>query len=178
MSGASPERAAAPEERDLNGGEVFFESCSLLTVHGIAFEDDGEEPAYPDSPGSIEVDFRVPRRVWKRILRALRPRIVPSVATLVRRVCYGGRKGRSAERRLRAASARETLQIVTPTLRIGTPAYERWALFEARSTKSVTVAGAGGVWTFGGPPRGATRAQKVEWFTATRTVWPLLAETP
>lgn len=115
MSGAFPERAAAPEERDLNGSEVFFES-------------------------------------------------------LVRRVCFGGRKGRSAERKL--LRSRRTVAYVEPSHLEGSPAYERWALFQARSTESVTEAGPRGVWTFGGPPRGSSRAQKIAWFTATRTVWP------
>lgn len=89
---------------------------------------------------------------------------------LVRRICFGGRKGRSAERRLRIRASRATVSFTEPVLTIGTPAYERWALFQARYTKCVTVAGPGGLWTFHGPPRGSSRAQLIAWFKFTRTM--------
>ena len=92
-----------------------------------------------------------------------------SVDTLVRRVGYGGRKGRAAERRLSRRS-HGTAFYVGPSYPVGSPAYERWALFQAKC-QSVTVGSCAGTQTFAGPQRGASRAQKIAWFTATRSGW-------
>lgn len=173
-------RASSNDGTPSTGGEQLTRSGgATMTFNGLVVDiaTMGIESAVrtrvgAHEPVSYEIQFTVNRRVFRRFVRdLLRRRYVPSTATLTRRICYGGRKGRSAERRL-LGKGRQTVPVLEPSLTPGTSAYERWALFQARATKSVTVAGPGGLWTFGGPPRGATRAQKIAWFTAIQTEWP------
>lgn len=175
---ASSKDGSAPE----SGEQLTRSGGATMTFNGVVV-DLGllglEYDARPASSGphTYEIEFKVNRRVYARFLRSLlRRRYEQPTSALVRRICFGGRKGRAAERKLRRRAARGTIDFLEPNLTIGTPAYERWALFQASRVKFVTVAGPGGTWTFHGPRSGASRAEKIAWFTATQTEWQLSPE--
>jgi hypothetical protein len=63
-----------------------------------------------------------PAPTWEHYLGAWSPRGCASVTTLVRRMAYGGRKGRRAARRLSAQ-----VRVTRWTVGIGAAAYTIWA---------------------------------------------------
>lgn len=157
------------------GGGATMTFDDLVFDLGLCGLDYEERPS--SGPHTYEIQFSINRRVFARFIRSLlRRRYEQPTSALVRRVCFGGRKGRSAERKLRRRAARGTIDFLEPKLTVGTPAYERWALFQASRIKFATVAGPGGTWTFHGPRSGASRAEKIAWFTATEREWQLSPE--